>query len=128
MTLLRRCAARFAAGMVITQIVTFVAITATVGICCRPAATANGALPDCCRGEGHSCPLLKRSAQPAESDCSMQQCSSTAERAAALLFGNAGVLVTTESIDTPRLVTLLSADDAQVLAHIVAIPTPHPRA
>lgn len=88
MSHIRSSVVRLAAGVVLAQLV-FLAVAAVAPVvCCTPALTAD-ALPDCCRGETHVCPL---SGEAEDEGDSVRSCPKGDERIAVLLFDMTGVL------------------------------------
>lgn len=127
MSWLRRRAVWLVTSVLLAQLGVLSA-TATLGLCCeRAQGKKTAAVMDCCKGNGHSCPLMKKTA-PAESDCAMSSCPGPDERLASLLFSGQGVLVEVRSVDAPRNATVIESADHRVPTRVASIETPPPRA
>jgi hypothetical protein len=129
MSFIRRRAFWLAASMLLVQLAASAASAATA-ICCKRAAATTAKVMDCCKGEGHSCPLMKvRQSSSRESGAAMKSCPGGDERIASLLFGARGVLlVRTSSAVAPRVVALLENAHLGATSRAAIVETPPPRA
>jgi len=129
MTIFRRGSSAFAAGVLLAQLCVFAIVAVAPAFCC-PRASASAATPDCCKGKGHSCPLMKKAAvheHDAEGE-TLRSCSSSDERIASLLFGTTGVLVSVAPLSTPGVVAELEHDLAHQPVYVSPAEAPPPRA
>ena len=126
----RRAALRLAIGVLLTQLCAVAALAVAPAFCCKPAAVAKGSgVPDCCKGDGHSCPLKKLAASSDdEGGAKMRGCMSTDERIASLLFGAVGVLVSVEPLPTPAVVASLEGGSVYESQRLSPADSPPPRA
>lgn len=85
---------------------------------------------DCCKGKGHSCPLMKKQQAPPEAgSAGMKSCPGADERVAALLFGARGVLaVTVVKNVVPPVSTIAENVHRTVVTRYAPVETPPPRA
>ncbi|HYC89477.1 MAG TPA: hypothetical protein VEO54_09730 [Thermoanaerobaculia bacterium] len=125
----RRVALRLAIGVLLTQLCVVAALAVAPAFCCEPAVTPGTGLPDCCKGDGHSCPLKKlaSSSDDGEGGAKMRGCMSTDERIASLLFGSVGVLVSVEPLPTPAVVASLESGSVYEPQRLAPADSPPPR-
>ena len=129
MSFLRRRAACLSASVLLVQLVAFAASAGMAAVCCRRAIAGPARVMDCCKGEGHSCPLMKKQQAPADSDSSMESCPGTDERVASLVFGGRGMLrLTTSTGVVPRVIALTETRHRGAASRPVLVETPPPRA
>ena len=129
MFMFRRGAVAVASGALLVQLAVVIAIAVVPAFCCVPATAAATGLPDCCKGDKHSCPL-KKSAAPADSDSgddSLSSCTQNDNRITSLLFGAPGVLVSVMPLEQPAVVAELAHDSASEVVSVAAAETPPPR-
>lgn len=129
MTILRRGSSAFAAGVLLVQLCVFAVVAVAPAFCCPPA-SASAATPDCCKGKGHSCPLMKKAAAH-EHDAdgeTLRSCPRGNERIASLLFGTTAVLVGIAPLATPAVIAELEHDLAAAPVYVAPAEAPPPRA
>lgn len=126
----RRQALRLAIGVLMTQLCVVAALAVAPAFCCEPAKAQSSGLPDCCKGDGHSCPLKKLAASNDAdgSGTKMRGCVSTDERIASLLFGSVGVLVDLEPLPAPAVVASLESGSVYESNRVTPADSPPPRA
>jgi hypothetical protein len=103
------------------------ALAVAPAVCCKP---AGAGVPDCCKGDGHSCPLKKLAASSGDDEggAKLRGCTSTDERIASLLFGAVGVLVDVEPLPTPAVVASLESGSVYESQRLTPADSPPPRA
>jgi hypothetical protein len=126
----RHATRRLAIGALLVQCAVIAALAVAPAFCCEPvAARVGSALPDCCKGDGHSCPLKKLSgAADGEEGSRMRGCVPKDERIASLLFGAAGVLVSVEPLPVPAVVASLESASVYEPRRLEPADSPPPRA
>ena len=129
MNIFRRGSARLAAGVLLAQLCVFAAIAVAPAFCCTRASAKTATL-DCCKGNGHSCPLMKKAAAHTHDDHgpSLRSCSQQDSRIASLLFGSTALLVTVAPLATPDVVAELEHDLAYAPVYVAPAEAPPPRA
>jgi hypothetical protein len=126
MSIVRRGAVRLAAAILLAQLAFFAVAAIAPAFCCPPM-RAGSTLPECCRGEGHSCPLVKEAAQPKSGDA-LRACSRSDQHIAALLFDSTAVLVSVRATDVPLRLITFEEEAAAASGAFSAIESPPPRA
>lgn len=121
---------RLAIGVLLAQLCVVAALAVAPAFCCEPVKAESSGLPDCCKGDGHSCPLKKLAASTDadESGPKMRGCVTTDERIASLLFGSVGVLVDVAPLPTPVVVASLASGSVYESHRVTPADSPPPRA